>query len=321
VDAIQRASAYRDSDHLRIEQPIAFRMLRRILDRDQVSPAYLLAGAPGLGRREAALWFAMGLLCSREPNSERPCGECPNCTLGSSNHPDIHILQRNTNRATIGIEDVRNRIREPLSRRAFAGGRKIVVIPEAERMTPQAQNALLKILEDPVGQSTLLLIAPGVGYMLPTVRSRCVTVPFRSLGIEGFRRRMEDSIPDAEDAADLFTRSGGDIATAREMLSEDGAREWQSMAQLVDSLLEGGLSPAQISNWSDKLGGDPERTEILLDGISLTIRHAMIGDRVLPAHYARAVGILTRTGEILRANGNRRLAWEVCLIKLQATLH
>ena len=294
-------------------------MLRRILDRNQVSPAYLLAGAPGLGRREAALWFALGLLCSRE-SSSRPCGGCPNCTLGSSSHPDIHILQRNPKRATIGIEDVRNRVREPLSRRAFAGGRKIVIIPEAERMTPEAQNALLKTLEDPVGESTLLLIAPGTGYMLPTVRSRCVTVPFRSLGIEGFRRRMKDTIQEARDVTDLFTRSGGDIATAREMLSEEGETEWRSMTQLVDSLLEGDLSPAQISSWADRLGADAERAEVLLDGMSLTTRHAMNKGHVSPAIYARTVEILMRTGEILRANGNRRLTWEVCLIKLQTAL-
>ncbi len=307
-------------EEFRREQPTAFRMLRGILDRGAASSAYLFVGSRGLGRSEAARWFARGLVCRRSEGRDVPCGECDSCAMEPETHPDIHVVERIGKKASIGIEEVRTQIREPLSRRSFYGGRKVVIIPEAEKLTPHAQNALLKTLEDPLGESSLLLIAPGPGYMLPTVRSRCVTIPFGNPGIEAFRRRLRTEGVDAARISDIFAISGGDLEIAGEMTSSEGTAIWQSLGTLVESLMTDSLSPAQISDWAEKLGADAESAEHRIDIAAVTFRRAMHEGKISPRQYSGIVDVLTETGEALRANANRRLALEVCLIELRDIL-
>ncbi|MFW5896552.1 MAG: hypothetical protein ACOCVQ_00535 [Bacillota bacterium] len=302
------------------EQPTAFRMLRGILDRGSASSAYLFIGSRGRGREEAARWFARGLVCRLSEGPDVPCGECDSCAMDSDTHPDIHSVERKGGKSSIGIEEVRTQVREPLGRRSFYGGRKVVIIPEAEKLTIHAQNALLKTLEDPLGASSLLLIVPGPGYMLPTVRSRCVIIPFGNPGVEAFRRRLRSEGVDAERISDIFTMSGGDLEIAREMTSPEGTTVWQSLGTLVESLMADSLSPAQISDWAEKLGGDAESAEHKLDIVAVTFRRAMTEGKVTPRQYSGIVDVLTETIEALRANANRRLALEVCLIELRDIL-
>ncbi len=305
---------------LEVEQPIAYRMLRRILDRGRASPAYLFSGPRKLGRLSAALWFAQGLVCEGNGEFSAPCGRCKQCLPGHEAHPDINLISRLAGKSTLGIEDVRGRVREPLSRRSFAGGRKVVIIPEAERLTPHAQNALLKTLEDPLGESVIILLSPGPGYMLPTVRSRAVGIPFRNPGLDAFVRRLPEDAGMRDDLKEIFALSGGDVGMAEEMLTDMGSGEWKTMETLVESILEDGLSPAEISAKAESLGSDQDRSEDYLDTIALLLRRRLVSGRVSPRRYAEAVDGLTRTGEMLRANANRRLAWEVCLIKLRESL-
>lgn len=307
-------------ERFRMEQPTAFRMLRGILDRGSASSAYLFVGSRGLGRVAAAHWFARGLVCRRSEGHDVPCGGCDSCAMDPGTHPDIHVVERIGKKASIGIEEVRTQIREPLSRRSFYGGHKVVIIPEAEKLTPHAQNALLKTLEDPLGESSLLLVTPGPGYMLPTVRSRCVTIPFGNPGLEAFRRRLRAEGVDAKRISDIFTISGGDLEIAREMTSPEGTTIWQSLDTLVESLMADSLSPSQTSDWAERLGADAESAEHRLDIAAVAFRRAMNDGKITPRQYAKIVDALTETIEALRANANRRLALEVCLIELRDIL-
>ena len=132
--------------------------------------AWLLLGDPGLGKEQLAERLARLHLC-QQPDRGEPCSHCHSCQLfDKGNHPDLGQLSREGK--TIGIEAIRD-ICNRLQGSAQLGRGKVVIIPDAERMTESAANALLKTLEEPAGDSLLLLIASQVSRLLPTILSRC----------------------------------------------------------------------------------------------------------------------------------------------------
>ncbi|WP_279502011.1 DNA polymerase III subunit delta' [Aeromonas veronii] len=132
--------------------------------------AWLLLGDPGLGKEQLAERLARLHLC-QQPDRGEPCGQCHSCQLlDKGNHPDLGTITRDSK--TIGVEAIRE-ICTWLQGSAQLGRGKVVIIPDAERMTESAANALLKTLEEPAGDSLLLLITSQVSWLLPTILSRC----------------------------------------------------------------------------------------------------------------------------------------------------
>lgn len=132
--------------------------------------AWLLLGDPGLGKEQLAERLARLHLC-QQPDRGEPCGQCHSCQLfDKGHHPDLGTATIDSK--TIGVEAIRE-ICARLQNSAQLGRGKVVIIPDAERMTESAANALLKTLEEPAGDSLLLLIASQVSRLLPTILSRC----------------------------------------------------------------------------------------------------------------------------------------------------
>ncbi|MGE6292181.1 DNA polymerase III subunit delta' [Aeromonas media] len=132
--------------------------------------AWLLLGDPGLGKEQLAERLARLHLC-QQPDRGEPCGQCHACQLlDKGHHPDLGTISADSK--SIGVEAIRE-ICGRLQSTSQLGRGKVVVIPDAERMTESAANALLKTLEEPAGDSLLLLIASQVSRLLPTILSRC----------------------------------------------------------------------------------------------------------------------------------------------------
>ena len=131
-----------------------------------MTQTWLFTGPPGSGRSNAALAFAAALQC---PSGG--CGECQDCHLSLvGSHPDVTVVR--TDKLSLGVDEVRELVR----RSALApvgGGRQVLVIEDADRLTEQAANALLKAIEEPTEHTVWLLCAPTVEDILPTIRSRC----------------------------------------------------------------------------------------------------------------------------------------------------
>ncbi|HKB82357.1 MAG TPA: DNA polymerase III subunit delta' [Burkholderiales bacterium] len=159
--------------------------------------ALLLAGRRGLGKRSTALFLAQGLLCETDREGLKACGTCVSCRLcQAGNHPDLRILEAgpeeddpassaaddeggSSKKATrpISVERVRV-LWEFVTITAHRGGAKIVCILPAEAMHPGAANAILKILEEPPGDTYFLLVTHQPERLLPTIRSRCFHLAF-----------------------------------------------------------------------------------------------------------------------------------------------
>ncbi len=135
--------------------------------------AYLLHGPAGGGKRELAGRFAHWLLCS-QPQAAGGCGSCSSCRLyAADTHPDLFHLQPEEPGKAILIGHVRELV-AAIQQTAQQGGRKVIILEPAEVMTTESANALLKSLEEPGPGTVFLLLSDQPGFLLPTIKSRCV---------------------------------------------------------------------------------------------------------------------------------------------------
>lgn len=141
--------------------------------RAQHAHAYLLYGPAGIGKRALAEHWAAQLLCQR-PAAAGACGECKACQLlAAGTHPDYFVLEPEEAEKPIRVDQVRDLVGFVVQT-AQLGGRKVVLLEPAEAMNVNAANALLKSLEEPSGDTVLLLISHQPSRLLPTIKSRCV---------------------------------------------------------------------------------------------------------------------------------------------------
>lgn len=154
--------------------------LHTALTRNQISHAYVICGERSSGKEYIARLFAMALQCEKRNGAEEnvaiPCNVCHSCRQAlSDNQPDIIRVQHEKPN-TIGVEDIRTQINQDIVIKPYSSPYKVYIINEGEKMTPQAQNALLKTLEEPPAYAVILILTTNMDAMLPTILSRCVSL-------------------------------------------------------------------------------------------------------------------------------------------------
>lgn len=169
--------------------------LQSAMEQGKISHAYIFCGEKGSGKKMMAECFAAALMCNGE--GEKPCGACISCMQTEShNHPDVVYVTHEKTR--IGVDEIRVQLLNDIAIKPFSSEKKIYIIDEAEKMTEQAQNALLKTLEEPPEYAVIVLLATNTGSFLQTIMSRCVTLQFKPLDnqliIDYLMKRMQ--IPD-----------------------------------------------------------------------------------------------------------------------------
>ncbi len=186
--------------------------------------ATLLTGDSGVGKRTMARLMGQGLLCSGE--GEKPCGVCRDCRrFAAKTHPDAIFPAPAPKEKTIKIDSLREMI-DTLSRHSLEGGRRVILMENAERMTPQAQNCLLKTLEEAQEGTYFLLTADQETALLPTIRSRCRVVrvqPWEEKRVE--QTLLSRGIPAARAKA-LALSCEGSLGRALQM--QEDASYWQA---------------------------------------------------------------------------------------------
>ena len=167
------------------------------------SHAYIISGAPGSGKTLLSKTFAMALQCKGD--DVKPCMKCPSCKKAmTNNHPDIVFIHHEKPR-TISVDEIREQLVDDMGIKPYIGPYKIYIIEEAEKMTEQAQNALLKTLEEPPEYGIILLTTVNPDALLSTIRSRCVLLKLRNLRDPIIMKYLEDIQGVDEEKAALCT--------------------------------------------------------------------------------------------------------------------
>lgn len=155
--------------------------MKTAIQRERVSHAYILNGENGSGKKMLADIFAATLQC--EEHGVNPCGHCKSCLQAdTSNHPDI--IKVTHEKASISVEDIRVQVNADIAIKPYSSRYKIYIIDEADKMTEQAQNALLKTIEEPPAYAIIMLLVTNKNKLLSTILSRCVTLNLKPVSTE-----------------------------------------------------------------------------------------------------------------------------------------
>ena len=194
--------------------------LQNALSNRKISHAYIINGEKSSGKEFVARVFAMALQC--EKGGTEPCQECHSCKQAlSGNHPDIiKLVHEKPN--TISVDDIRSQITNDVAIKPYSGPYKVYLVEEAEKMTVQAQNALLKTLEEPPEYAVILLMTGNLNALLPTILSRCVVLNMRPVPDRLIKKYLmeELQVPDYKaEVCVAFAR--GNVGKAKALASSE----------------------------------------------------------------------------------------------------
>lgn len=199
---------------------------QKAIESHKVSHAYILTGEAGMGRKSLANAFALTLLC--EKGKKEPCMECHACKqVLSGNHPDL-IFVTHEKPASIGVDDIREQINDTVAVRPYSSYYKVYIVDEAEKMTQQAQNALLKTIEEPPSYAIIILLTTNQESFLPTILSRCVQLKLKPLKDFVVKSYLTESMKVPEAEADVYAAfARGNLGKAITIASSDDFKAMQ----------------------------------------------------------------------------------------------
>lgn len=194
--------------------------MQNALQMQKISHAYIIHGEKSTGKEFVARVFAMALQC--EKGGAEPCNECHSCKQAlSKNQPDIiYVTHEKPN--TISVEDIRLQVNNDVAIKPYSSKYKVYIINEAEKMTVQAQNAILKTLEEPPAYVVILLLVSNLQTLLPTILSRCVTLNMKPVSDTLVRKYLMEELKVPDYRADVcvaFAR--GNIGKAKALASSE----------------------------------------------------------------------------------------------------
>ncbi len=251
----------------------AAELLRKQIAGDKLRHAYLFSGPTGVGRRTLALRFAQAVNCMHPPAPGDACGKCQTCQqIERMQHADLTVVQAEEAGAVLKVKQIRE-LQHTLALSSYMGGYRIALLLRFETANANAQNALLKTLEEPNPKVLLLLTADDPENLFPTITSRCELLRLRPMAIDDLAGVLEsqDNLP--KDKAQLLAHiSAGRVGYAKQLVSDEEMLEKRK--QWMGDMLT--LLPAnkiERFHYSEKISrtGKKDRAEakrVLLEGMA-----------------------------------------------------
>jgi len=213
--------------------------LRKSIAHSRIRHAYLIVGSESIGKETLARALAMTLNCISEDENARPCGQCSSCKrIASGNHPDMIYSELDGTTGALKIEEIRA-VTGKIALKPYEARYRIAILRDFDHARPQAQDALLKTLEEPPPQALMILLAPSTESVLPTIASRSQVIHLRPVPTEVVHNVLINEKHVPEDQADLLARlSGGRMGWVMQALAEPSMLEQRTAAlDLLESLI------------------------------------------------------------------------------------
>lgn len=241
-------------------QKTAVTHLKNALIKNQIAQAYMLIGESGMGKRTIATAFAESILCEeRKPGEYEHCGRCQSChQVENLNHPDC-IFVTHEKPELISVDEIREQLVSNVEIKPYQGSRKVYIVPDAEKMNEQAQNALLKTLEDPPEYAVIILLVANADMMLQTILSRSIKLPLSPLPDDVIEDKLIKNYAQPKYRASSIVKfARGNLGRAIEMSENDEFIEDKNLAaEIMKRVVR--TESYQWKEWIDELTKDKSR--------------------------------------------------------------
>ena len=285
-------------------------ILKNIVENNNISHSYIFSGISGIGKFMFAKEFAKAILCTA--NEEKPCNNCKSCkSFDNLNNPDVIIIDEKQNSIkTEQIKELTNNVLE----KPIQSNRKIYIINNSENMTKEAQNSLLKTLEEPPQYITIILITNNENLLLNTIKSRCIKIPFDKLSDDEIKKYFQNNLEIIDN--NMINAFGGSIEKA--LILKDKKEIFSEIDEIFKNIEN--MDELQILSIKDTIFKDKDDVFYILDYINTIFYDKMLKNIYHAEKYEKCIKIIEDTKLRLKKNNNYDMAIDNCLFTIERRL-
>ena len=282
----------------------AKKILENSIKLGKISHSYMFIGQSGIGKFMIAKEFAKAILCIGE---QKPCDKCEACIkFNGGNNPDIQIIDE-TEEKSIKTETIKEMVKG-VYEKPIASAKKVYIINDSQKMTKEAQNSLLKTLEEPPEYVVIILITENENLLLNTIKSRCSKIKFNSLTNDEVTKILKEKYEYGDVSSDVLEVAGGSVTNALGIQGKEGLF---SEIKVIFSNLET-LNIIDLLNKKDILFKDKESIYEILNYINI-ILFSKVKENI---QYTNCIKIVEETKDRLKKNSNYDMTIDNLLLKI-----
>ena len=282
-------------------------ILETTVKNNNVLHSYMFVGQEGIGKNLFAKEFAKMILCSNETN--KPCNQCKSCLeFNGESHPDFLQIAPEDGKA-IKIEQVRF-LQEKAQEKPVTSSKKVYLISQAETMTREAANSLLKTLEEPPEYVVIILTTSNESKLLTTIKSRCMKLYFEPIPEEKIINYLKQNDINSDITENMLKHCEGSIGKALKI--NDSKEQYMQIEQLIGVLDKQNIT--QIWRKADVLYSAKDEIIDLLDYMEIVTYNAIKNKH--KANYINGIQIIEQTKQRILANANYDMSIDNLLLKL-----
>ena len=271
--------------------------LKKVALENKVSHSYMFVGIEGIGKQIMAKDFAQMILCTNETN--KGCQQCKSCIeFMSNNHPDFLYIEPDGN--SIKIEQIRY-LQRKIQEKPIISDKKVYIINDADKMTTEAQNCLLKTLEEPPEYSTIILIGSNENAFLNTIKSRCMKIPFKPIEAKYVKQYMEKTYEMTNISQNMLEAFQGSIGKAISL--KDKKEQYENIESMIEKLDKTDMT--ELIKLGEPLYQAKEEIMNILDYINIILLRLAKEN----TQYANCIDIIEDTKKRLNQNAN----YDMCI--------
>ena len=277
--------------------------LEKLVLQNKTSHSYLFLGTEGIGKKLIAKEFAKMLLCE---SNEKYCGNCKSCIeFDSNNNPDFTIVDPDG--ASLKIEQIRQ-IQKKIIEAPIISKKKVYILNDADLMTVEAQNCLLKTIEEPPEFVTIILIGSREQNFLNTIKSRCTAIKFQNIESHKIKKYLKDKY-DIDDVSDeMLSLYQGSIRKAEDL--KDKQQLYLNIIDIVDNIKNSDL--VEILKKADLIYKSQDEKYEILESMNVILLKKFKED----IRYLKCIDIVEETKKRIRANGNYNMCIDNMLFNI-----
>lgn len=281
-------------------------VLKKNILNNNLVHSYMFIGLEGIGKSLFARDFAEMMLCTA--NNSLACGECKSCLeFETNNNPDF--MQIDSDGKIIKIDQIRH-MQEKIIEKPIISNRKIYIINDADLMTKEAQNCLLKTLEEPPEYITIILVVTNESKILPTIKSRCMKIAFNKIEESVLLNYLKNNFQINNISQNVLTMCEGSIGRWVEI--KDKLEDYYSVEQIIKNLEK--TDKLDILKQSEILYKNKDDIKNYLQYINVVLYNEFLESKNV--HYIKLIEIVEQTRKNILANSNFDMSIDNLLMKM-----